>query len=281
MAYVYRHIRLDKNEPFYIGIGKDEGGKYIRAYQKGSARGSSIIWKKIVSKTEYEVEILLDNLEWEEAGRKEIEFISLYGRIDRGTGVLANLTNGGDGNLGLIHSPEALKKIGEATKNRVGYWKGKKMHPNTTKASADTKRGKPSPMKGKAASEKTKKAVSIHATGNKYCLGRVISKETREKISKSNIGKKSWLVKGEKWPSHIPHTCIGRKYSQETIEKIRNSQKTKRAIEQYSLDGILLNKYNSISDAARFNSIFSSGIQAACKGTVKSYKKFIWKYKTL
>lgn len=24
MAIVYRHIRLDKNEPFYIGIGKDE-----------------------------------------------------------------------------------------------------------------------------------------------------------------------------------------------------------------------------------------------------------------
>jgi hypothetical protein len=23
MAYVYRHIRLDKNEPFYIGIGSD------------------------------------------------------------------------------------------------------------------------------------------------------------------------------------------------------------------------------------------------------------------
>ena len=21
MAYVYRHIRLDKNEPFYIGVG--------------------------------------------------------------------------------------------------------------------------------------------------------------------------------------------------------------------------------------------------------------------
>jgi len=23
MCYVYRHIRLDKNEPFYIGIGSD------------------------------------------------------------------------------------------------------------------------------------------------------------------------------------------------------------------------------------------------------------------
>lgn len=32
MAYVYRHIRLDKNQPFYIGIGVDEGGNYKRAY---------------------------------------------------------------------------------------------------------------------------------------------------------------------------------------------------------------------------------------------------------
>jgi hypothetical protein len=25
MAYLYRHIRHDKNEPFYIGIGSDNG----------------------------------------------------------------------------------------------------------------------------------------------------------------------------------------------------------------------------------------------------------------
>ena len=30
MAIVYRHIRLDKNEVFYIGIGKTEK----RAYEK-------------------------------------------------------------------------------------------------------------------------------------------------------------------------------------------------------------------------------------------------------
>jgi hypothetical protein len=24
MIYLYRHIRLDKNEPFYIGIGEDK-----------------------------------------------------------------------------------------------------------------------------------------------------------------------------------------------------------------------------------------------------------------
>ncbi len=32
MAYVYKHIRLDTNEIFYIGIGNNND--YGRAYQK-------------------------------------------------------------------------------------------------------------------------------------------------------------------------------------------------------------------------------------------------------
>lgn len=32
--YVYRHIRLDKNEVFYVGIGSDNKGKYLRAHGK-------------------------------------------------------------------------------------------------------------------------------------------------------------------------------------------------------------------------------------------------------
>jgi len=35
MAYIYRHIRLDKNEPFYIGIGDNSHeGTYPRAHSK-------------------------------------------------------------------------------------------------------------------------------------------------------------------------------------------------------------------------------------------------------
>jgi len=52
MAYVYRHIRLDKNEPFYIGIGKIDN--YKRAYLK-SIR--NVIWKQIVNKTNYDIYI--------------------------------------------------------------------------------------------------------------------------------------------------------------------------------------------------------------------------------
>ena len=67
MAYVYRHIRLDKNEPFYIGIGSD--ATYQRANSK---KGRNKIWNDIVSKTDYEVEILCDKLNWENACIKEI-----------------------------------------------------------------------------------------------------------------------------------------------------------------------------------------------------------------
>jgi hypothetical protein len=77
MPYVYRHIRLDKNEPFYIGIGKIPN--YKRAYLK-SIR--NVIWKQIANKTSYEIEILCDDLSWEDAMIKEQEFIALYGRID-------------------------------------------------------------------------------------------------------------------------------------------------------------------------------------------------------
>jgi len=101
---VYRHIRLDKNEPFYIGISNN----LKRPYSK---RGRNNIWNKIINKTDYEVEILFDDLTWEEAQEKEKEFIKLYGRIDIKTGVLANLTDGGEGTQGIL--------ITEETRNRM------------------------------------------------------------------------------------------------------------------------------------------------------------------
>lgn len=110
MAYVYRHIRLDKNEVFYIGIGSDNKGKYTRAFNKYKSVRSDI-WSKIVSKTSYEVEIVLDDLSWEEAKLKEREFIQLYGRKNLNKGSLANLTDGGDGVLGYIMTQETKNKI--------------------------------------------------------------------------------------------------------------------------------------------------------------------------
>ena len=102
--YLYRHIRLDKNEPFYIGIGTkkhpdiDKNSNYERSY---ISHKQNNIWHKISKKTVYIVEILLESNDYDFIESKEIEFIKLYGRINLGTGILANLTDGGGGRHGM------------------------------------------------------------------------------------------------------------------------------------------------------------------------------------
>jgi hypothetical protein len=141
VAFVYRHIRLDTNEPFYIGIGSKNN--FNRAYDKKRNK----IWQSIASNTNFDVEIMLDDLTWEEAKEKEKEFISLYGRINTNTGTLANLTNGGAGMLGFKFDENARKNMSIAQKNKKpateetrkklsiasrsrdtgAYWRGKKV----------------------------------------------------------------------------------------------------------------------------------------------------------
>lgn len=109
MAYVYRHIRLDNNQPFYIGIGDDN--TYERAYSKHNRNN---YWNNIVSKYGYRVDILIDDIEYDFAIDKEIEFISMYGRVDIKTGILCNLTDGGEGHKGIVRSKETLLKFSNA-----------------------------------------------------------------------------------------------------------------------------------------------------------------------
>lgn len=114
MAYVYRHIRHDKNVPFYIGIGSDDS--FTRANEKTRRNP---IWKKIVSKTSYDVEIIFENVSTEFAKQKEKEFIQLYGRIDKKNGTLTNLTDGGDGIVGYVFTEEHKNKLSIKAKNRI------------------------------------------------------------------------------------------------------------------------------------------------------------------
>lgn len=120
--YLYRHIRLDKYEPFYIGIGhkmpsaKFKSRQYKRAKVEKNIR--SKFWNNIVNKTEYKVEILLESNDRNFIIKKEKEFIKLYGRKDLGLGSLVNLTDGGDGqSSNYSHSIETIKKLSDITKN--------------------------------------------------------------------------------------------------------------------------------------------------------------------
>jgi len=181
MAYLYRHIRLDKNEPFYIGIGSDSS--YKRAY---SLKNRNKYWKNIVSLTSYEVEILVDGISWEEACNKEREFIALYGRKDLNKGSLCNYTDGGEGVLGLQVSDESKEKMRKAQigkkqseehiAKRVmkltgsgNPWYGKKFSEEYKLKLSEAKKGKQrDPRLMKQIHEKIKKKVFDINTGLKY-----------------------------------------------------------------------------------------------------------------
>lgn len=171
MAYVYRHIRLDKNEPFYIGIGTDSN--YKRAY---GISPRNKLWKSIVNKTEYEIEILFDNLSLQDAFNKEIEFIELYKR-KCDNGILANFSKGGDGGaFGIKRNRESVER---GALKRTGLRRTEESKIKMSKSAT-----------GRIISDSTKEKMRARMIGNSYTLGRKISEEHKKSISIKNKGKK-------------------------------------------------------------------------------------------
>lgn len=102
--YLYRHLRIDTNTPFYIVVGtkQDKNHRsfkttYSRAY---TFHKENSVWKNIVKKTGFLVEILIESNDYQFILNKEVELIKMYGRKDIKTGTLTNLTNGGEKNSG-------------------------------------------------------------------------------------------------------------------------------------------------------------------------------------
>ena len=158
MAVVYRHRRLDTFEVFYVGIGKTQKRPH-------SKLNRNKWWTNITNKTEYTSEILYSDISWEDACELEKFLISEYGRMDLRTGKLVNLTDGGEGTLGVIFSEKTRTKMSEA------------------------KKGKPSHNYGKKASKEAREKMSISATGRKH------SEESKEKnrIASSNVSEETKL----------------------------------------------------------------------------------------
>lgn len=176
MAYIYTHIRLDKNEVFYVGIGSDT--EYRRAY---SSYERNRYWNFITNKTDYEVKIIEDDLSWDTACDREKYWISYYGRKDLKEGNLCNLTDGGEGSIGYV---KPLKV--------------REQHSKTIS-------GKNNPMYGKSHTDKTRELISKNRSGINYGIprpdevknkisntlkGREFTDEHKEKLSQANKNRK-------------------------------------------------------------------------------------------
>jgi len=131
---IYRHIRLDTNEVFYVGIGNEK-----RPFAK---HRRSKFWNNIINKTEYEIQILKKDLTWDEAVELEMILISYYGRKDNNTGILCNMTNGGEGSYGRKQTQNCKDKISKANKGKIGSNKGRIFTKEHCERISNSKKGK-------------------------------------------------------------------------------------------------------------------------------------------
>ena len=230
---VYQWLR-GNGSPYYIGIGKPR-----RPYTGRRTCGSPPPKERIV--------ILHEDLEWEEACRIERELIAFYGRKDLGTGILRNLTDGGDGVRGISeearkklseehtgkkHSEESKKKMSEAQRGRKVSEETRK---NLSKANTGKKHSEESKKKisdarrGRKHSEESKRKMSEARAGkNNPYYGKKHSEETKRKMSEANKGKKL----SDEVKKKISEANKGRKRSEESKKKISEAKKGQKHSEE-------------------------------------------------
>ena len=213
------YIHIFPNEKVYIGITcqEDVNNRYCKgkAYNRYFTNAvKKYGWDNIIHK------VLFDNLSKEDACKKEIELITLYKSNNPDYGY--NLSSGGEsGHAGL--SP--------------------------------ANKGKPSRFRGVPRTEEVKRKISNSLKGEKnpaYGKPRVVTNETRKKISKIHKGKKlsdetkkklSLAHKGKKDSEEVRK----RKVYQEKVNIIQKKQK-----ERYLICSRVKNSLKNISRIGRF-----------------------------
>jgi hypothetical protein len=179
--YTYAYLREDRT-PYYVGKGTGNRIYSTNRTIKPPKDKSRIIYLK-------------QNLTEEEAFKHEKYMIAVLGRKNLGTGILYNMTDGGDGSSGCIPSEETRKKIGDAQKGRT--------HSEETKRKMSEARKGNTYMLGKTLSEEHRKKLiearkgKTHSEESKIKMsdaqkGKTLSKETRKKQSDAMIGRKWW-----------------------------------------------------------------------------------------
>lgn len=108
------------------------------------------------------------------------------------------------------------------------------------------------------------------------------SKETREKISLGNIGKKqtqeakdkiSKAHKGKKKPEGFGK---GKKLYQHQIDAI--VKRFSKPVYQYTVEGIFIREWKSATEAAKFYKTNQGRISTCCRKETNTCKGFIWRY---
>ena len=253
---VYKHIF--PNNKIYIGITRQSLKRRWR--KDGSGYKGQIVYNAIKKYGWENVKhkIIIDNLSFEEACNKEIEFIKKFKSNKKNFGY--NVDNGG----------KCIESFSEETKQKIRKSRIGKKH------SQETRNKISKSLTGQKRTEEQRKNISLGNKGKKTRLGVKLSEETKKKISDSH---KEYYkrVNGNVW-------WKGKHHTEETKMKMRKSKKGKENIKkrkkiiQKDKNDNVIKEWDSIKQAAKTLNISNGNICSCLKGKLKHYKGYKWEY---
>lgn len=231
-------------KPFYIGKGKDR--RYRQHLQNCMLSDNSIKSNTIlkIKKEGLEPNIIKIYTDLDEKTAFEFErnLILYFGRLDIGTGILTNFTNGGEGFSGFIFTDDTKKKMSEKAK-------GTKTYSNNGQS---------------------KIVEKMDLEGNSLA----IFSSLREAGEKSGICFKtiSSCCRGvTKTAGGFKWRYLGRSYNP-PIKKEKSSKS--KTVYQYNLEGAFISDWSSVSEVERTLKI--GHVSCACLGKINFTGGYQW-----
>lgn len=255
-------LRADNDTNFFY-IGKSFVGSYrLMEHLSEARRGekdlkSNKIRKLLRSGNAIIEEVLLVTDNEQEALNYEVALIAKYGRRNNKTGILTNLTDGGEGTVGVIYSAEVREKMSKAkmgNKINVG-------------------RKRPDMI------EKFSKIVSYYdLAGNlikTYSSAREASKDTGipfGQISNCCLGT---ILKTRDTNKEIYRFSFGEAL---TIEPYHFTTAKSKKIGQFDMDGNVIAEFENSRIAMKATGINEVSIRNVALEKQKKAGGFVWKY---
>ena len=234
-------------QPFYIGKGKYRRiNQHLQPKQLSDSSIKSNTINKIIAETN-ELPIhykIFEGLSFDEANFRETDMIKHFGRVDLKTGILTNMTDGGEGFKNVIFTEETRKKMSEKAM-------GKKAYANNGMS--------------KIVEQYTLDGTLLNTYASLREAGESINKDFKSistccrGITKTAYGYK-WKYGGKSYqPSMKPEVKSRRK-----------------KVYQYGLDGNYIAEFDSVSIAEKIMGF--RHISCVCLGRLNFAGGFQWKY---